>query len=88
MDLSEVIPEDYVQAKGLWDVLGKQPGQQANFIGNVSGHLCAAKDDTRKRTYEMFSKVDPELGAKIAEATEKLAPAPTSQAAGSAQSRL
>jgi catalase len=26
--LNEVVPEDYVQAKGLWDVLGSQPGQQ------------------------------------------------------------
>jgi len=86
--LSEVTPEDYVQAKGLWDVLGKQPGQQDNFVGNVAGHLSAAKEDTRKRTYEMFSKVDEKLGARIAEETEKLAPAPTSQAAGSAQSRL
>jgi catalase len=88
MDLSEVTPEDYVQAKGLWDVLGKQLGQQDNFIGNVSGHLSAAKEDTRKRTYEMFSKVDAALGKKIAEETEKLAPAPKSQAAGSAVSRV
>lgn len=85
---SEVTPEDYVQAKGLWDVLGKQPGQQENFIGNVAGHLSAAKEDTRRRTYDMFSRVDAELGAKIVQETEKLAPAPASQAAGSAQSRL
>ena len=63
--LSEVTDEDYVQAKGLWDVLGKQPGQQDNFVGNVSGHLSAAKDDTRRRTYEMFAKVDQSLGARI-----------------------
>ena len=88
MDLSEVVAEDYVQAKGLWDVLGKQPGQQDNFVGNVSGHLSAAKEDTRKRTYEMFGRVDEQLGKRIAEATEKLAPAPGSQAAGSAQSQL
>ncbi|TVY50813.1 Catalase [Lachnellula cervina] len=88
MDLSEVVTEDYVQAKGLWDVLGKQPGQQDNFVGNVSGHLSAAKEDTRKRTYEMFGRVDQELGKRISEATEKLAPAPGSQAAGSAQSRV
>jgi len=86
--LSEVTSEDFVQAKGLWDVLGKQGGQQDNFVGNVAGHLCAAKEDTRKRTYEMFSKVDKELGARIAQETEKLAPAPISQAAGSAQSHL
>jgi catalase len=86
--LFEVTDEDYVQAKGLWDVLGRQPGQQDNFIGNVAGHLAAAKEDTRKRTYEMFSKVDKELGRRIAEETEKGAPAPGSQAAGSAQARI
>jgi catalase len=86
--LFEVTPEEYVQAKGLWDVLGKQPSQQDNLVGNVSGHLSAAKEDTRKRTYEMFSRVDKELGARIAAETEKLAPAPSSQAAGSAQSRI
>jgi catalase len=86
--LSEVTSEDYVQAKGLWEVLGRQPGQQDNFVSNVAGHLSAAKEDTRKRTYEMFSRVDKDLGARIAAETEKQAPAPTSQAAGSAQARL
>lgn len=86
--LSEVTDEDYVQAKGLWDVLGRTPGQQDNFIGNVSGHLCAAKKDTRERTYAMFLRVDAQLGARIKEETEKLAPHPKSQAAGAAQSRL
>lgn len=86
--LSEVTPEDYVQAKGLWEVLGKQSGQQDNFVNNVAGHLSAAKEDTRKRTYEMFGRVDKELGSRIATETEKLAPAPTSQAAGSAQARI
>lgn len=88
MDLSEVSEEDYVQAKGLWDVLGTQEGQQDNFVGNVSGHLAAAKEDTRRRTYEMFSRVDKELGRRIEEETEKAAPASGSQAAGSAQARI
>lgn len=57
-------------------------------VTNVSGHLSAAKKDTRERTYQMFSLVDKDLGARIAEATEKLAPAPGSKAAGSAESRL
>jgi len=74
--------------RGLWDVLGRTPGQQDNFISNVAGHLSAAKEDTRKQTYQMFSKVDKHLGAKISDATEKYAPAPKSQAAGSAQSRI
>ena len=58
------------------------------FIGNVAGHLSAAKEDTRKRTYEMFGLVDPTLGARLAEETEKLAPAPGSKADGSAETRL
>ncbi|KAI1102992.1 catalase-domain-containing protein [Jackrogersella minutella] len=67
----EVQPHDYEQANGLWKVLGRTPGQQENFIGNVSGHLADAHVDTRARTYDMFSKVAPELGAAIKAATEK-----------------
>lgn len=68
----DVNDDDYVQAKGLWDVLGRTPGQQDNFIGNVSGHLSAAHVTTREKTYEMFSRVDQALGNAIKEATEKL----------------
>lgn len=84
MDLSVVTDEDYVQATGLWEVLGRQPGQQENFIGNVAGHLSAAAPDIRERIYEMFGKVDKGLGSKIKEESEKLAPVPGSAAAGSA----
>ncbi|RFU33938.1 hypothetical protein B7463_g2416, partial [Scytalidium lignicola] len=79
--LWEVTDEDYVQAKGLWDVLGRTPGQQDNFVHNVAVHLCSAKADTRQRTYAMFTKVDPNLGKRINTETEKLA-------AGTAPSRL
>lgn len=67
----ELTPGDYSQANGLWGVLGRTPGQQDNFVGNVSGHLCNAHVDTRSRTYDMFSKVNAELGRRIREATEK-----------------
>lgn len=67
----EVKPHDYEQANGLWNVLGRTPGQQENFVTNVSVHLCDAHVDTRARTYDMFTKVNPELGAAIKEATEK-----------------
>ncbi|EQL03560.1 catalase [Ophiocordyceps sinensis CO18] len=69
----DVNDDDFVQAKGLWDVLGRTPGQQDNYIGNVSGHLCNAHQDTRNRTYEMFSRVEASLGKAIKEHTEKLA---------------
>jgi catalase len=68
--MSEVTDEDYVQARDLWNVLAKTPDQQEHLINNLAGHLSAAKEDTRKRTYEMFGKVDKELGAKLAAAAE------------------
>ena len=73
--VSELIPvteEDYEQATGLWKVLGRQPGQQDNFISNVAGHLCGAKEDVRKRAYEMFARVDEHLGSRIAQSTEAM----------------
>ncbi|MBE3044920.1 catalase [Candidatus Bathyarchaeota archaeon] len=66
----EVKPEDYEQATGLWNVLGRTPGQQQNFLKNVSGHLSGAHRDTRKKTYEMFSRVDARLGEDIKLAIE------------------
>ncbi len=72
----------------LWQVLGRTPGQQENFVGNVAGHLCAAKEPVRRKAYEMFRRVDRELGRRIEKATEEVAPHPQSQALGSAQPRL
>ncbi|KAJ5728857.1 uncharacterized protein N7483_003365 [Penicillium malachiteum] len=71
--LAEQMPvtdEDYVQADGLWQVLGRQPGQQENLVKNISGHLCGAHERVRKQTYEMFRRVNKCLGARIEEATE------------------
>jgi catalase len=70
----QVTDEDFVQPAALWEVLGRTPGQQDNLVRNVSGHLCAAKEPTRKRTYEMFSRINKDLGARIEKETEKLAP--------------
>ena len=68
----ELSDDDFVQAKGLWDVLGRTPGQQENFVNNVAGHLSGAHVDIRNRTYAMFSRVDQGLGNSIKEETEKL----------------
>jgi catalase len=70
----QVTDEDFVQPAALWEVLGRTPGQQDNFVRNVAGHLCGARESTRKRTYEMFYKVNKKLGAIIEGETEKLAP--------------
>jgi catalase len=70
----QVTDEDFVQPAALWEVLGRTPGQQDNFVRNVAGHLCGAREPTRKRTYEMFSRVNKKLGARIEAEAEKLAP--------------
>ncbi|OAA33093.1 peroxisomal catalase [Moelleriella libera RCEF 2490] len=69
----DVTDDDFAQATALWEVLGRTPGQQDNFVSNVAGHLCAAHADTRQRTYEMFKRVDRQLGAAIQEQAEKQA---------------
>jgi catalase len=69
----EVTDEDFVQATSLWEVLGRQPGQQGNFVHNVASHLNAAEKTVRQRAYAMFSRVDKVLGERIQTATEKAA---------------
>jgi len=71
--LQPVVDDDFVQATGLWEVLGRTEGQQENFVYNVSSHLFAAKKEVRERTYKMFAKVDENLGASIEEASERAA---------------
>ncbi|KAK0646200.1 catalase [Cercophora newfieldiana] len=66
----EVGEEDYVQARGLWEVLGREEGYQERFVGNVAGHLAGASNEVRNRTYVMFGRVDVALGSRIKEATE------------------
>ncbi|KAF9877300.1 peroxisomal catalase [Colletotrichum karsti] len=68
-----VTEQDYEQANGLWKVLGRQEGQQANFIKNVSGALAGAVPEVRAKAYEMFSRVNTELGGAIMKETEKIA---------------
>ncbi|EEH04495.1 catalase isozyme P [Histoplasma capsulatum G186AR] len=67
-----VTDEDFVQANGLWQVLGRQPGQQANFVKNVAGHLCNAEQKVRKAAYGMFNRVNKDLGSSIESSTEAL----------------
>lgn len=65
-----VTDEDFVQPNGLWQVLGRQPGQQKNFVKNVSGHLSHANEQVRKKTYEMFYRINKDLGRRVEKATE------------------
>ncbi|OCL08896.1 catalase-domain-containing protein [Glonium stellatum] len=66
---SEVIDDDFIQAKAFWEVLGSQSGQQDNLVGNVAAHLKGALPEVQKEAFKMFSQVDQDLGKKIKEAT-------------------
>ncbi|KAF3482011.1 catalase [Arthroderma uncinatum] len=66
-----VVDEDFVQPGRLWEVMGKDKGQQDNFVGNVAGHLAGANAHVRKATYGMFSRINKDLGGRIQQATEK-----------------
>ena len=66
----KIFDSDYEQPAKLWEVLGRYEGQQGNFVGNVAGHLCGARQEVRERTYAMFEKVNKDLGRRIREMTE------------------
>jgi catalase len=63
--LSTVSDVDFDWPRIFWGNLTKQ--DQDNFVGNVVGHLGAAKSDViKKRQAALFAKVDPDLGQRIA----------------------
>ncbi|KAL1904093.1 catalase A [Sporothrix stenoceras] len=64
---TEFGPQDFEQAAGLWAVLGRDPGHQDRFIGNIADHLSSVTHlRLRARVY------DKDLGARIEKATEAL----------------
>jgi len=62
---SEITDDDFVQARGMWNVFAKQEGQQERFVGNLVGHLKGAILEVQKETIKMFARVDGELGRLI-----------------------
>ena len=44
-----------MQTREFWEVLGKQPGQQKNFVCNVVYDLATAAKEVRYHAYENFS---------------------------------
>ncbi|KAH9210004.1 catalase-like domain-containing protein [Leptodontidium sp. 2 PMI_412] len=69
---SEITDEDFVQAKGMWDVFARYPGQQENFVHNVAVHLGLAIPEVQEKAIEVFARVDKDLGKRIKEAIAKL----------------
>lgn len=71
---------DYVQARELYKVLGKQPGQQRNLAHNISVHVANAVPVIQDRVFEAFAKVDQGLSDAIKQETLKLSPRQGSEA--------
>ncbi|KAL5360850.1 catalase-like domain-containing protein [Aspergillus floccosus] len=68
---SGVDEKDYEQAAGLWKVLGREEGHQDRLVGNVAASVSQIKHaQLRKRVYEMFSRVDGDLGKRLEMETE------------------
>lgn len=62
---SEVTDDDFVQAKGLWDVLGRTEGQQDNFVHNVAVNLKGAIPDVQTETFSKLSSRFRRVSSKI-----------------------
>ncbi|KAF6822650.1 Catalase 1 [Colletotrichum plurivorum] len=70
---SQVVEDDFVQARAFWNVLGQQPGEQEALVYNVAQHLGGARPEVHEKAFGMFSRVSPELGEKIKNAIQSRA---------------
>lgn len=68
---------DYVQARELYKVLGKQPGQQRNLAHNIAGHVSGAIPLIQDRVFEVFAKVSQKLSDDIKTEVLELSPRTT-----------
>ncbi|EZF31746.1 hypothetical protein H101_04660 [Trichophyton interdigitale H6] len=70
---SQVTDEDFVQPAALWEVIKREPGHEQRFYGNVAAHLSGVTcDRLRNDIYAWFTRISPDLGAGVEQATEEL----------------
>ncbi|EED19796.1 catalase, putative [Talaromyces stipitatus ATCC 10500] len=68
---STIQQDDFVQATELWKVLGREPGHQDRYIQNVSNSVKnVISKELREKVYDLYRRVDPELGERLKKATE------------------
>ncbi|OQE17607.1 hypothetical protein PENSTE_c020G03819 [Penicillium steckii] len=68
---SEITDKDFIQPRNLWGVIGREPGHQDRLIDNLVSSVKGVKyPDLRKAVYDLFSRVDQELGSKLQKRTE------------------
>ncbi|ORY91583.1 catalase [Leucosporidium creatinivorum] len=84
-DLSTITELDFQQPNALWSKVFDD-GARERFISNVAGHLGGVKSAAvKERTLAVFGAVNPDLGARLAEAVghptvTPFKPAPASEA--------
>ncbi|OAA75117.1 Catalase-like domain, heme-dependent [Akanthomyces lecanii RCEF 1005] len=70
---SSLGPDDFAQATELWHVLGRDPGHQERFIGNLADNLAKVQhSQLRKLAIELFDGVDEDLGKRLRVAVDAL----------------
>ncbi|OBR02638.1 Catalase [Colletotrichum higginsianum IMI 349063] len=62
---SEVVDDDFAQARAFWEVLGKQPGEQEALVHNVAQHMGGAAPAVHEKAFGIFARVDQDLGERI-----------------------
>ena len=83
---SHITDDDFIQPAALWEVLGRQPGEQDRFIQNLAGHVKGVKyPELRRQVYgmhklpskvhanldtAMFGRVNSYLGEQVQAVTE------------------
>ncbi|KAL4947882.1 catalase-like domain-containing protein [Aspergillus filifer] len=68
---SEITDEDFVQPAALWEVIGREEGHQEMLIDNLVTSVKSVKyPELRAKVYDLFSRVNSDLGAKLREKTE------------------
>ncbi|KAE8386842.1 catalase-domain-containing protein [Aspergillus alliaceus] len=68
---THITDDDFVQPAGLWEVIGRDPGHQERTIGNIASHLKGVKSpQLRDAVYELFGKVNADLGESLKKVTE------------------
>jgi catalase len=68
---SEITEDDFIQPAELWNVIGRQPGHQDRVIENLVGSVKDVKyPKLRNAVYDLFGRVNKDLGAKLQQRTE------------------
>ncbi|CAI7594200.1 unnamed protein product [Penicillium pancosmium] len=68
---SEITDDDFVQPAALWEVIGRESGHQDRVIENLVGSIKGVKyPELRKAAYELFGRVNKDLGSMLQQRTE------------------